>query len=735
MKRSKRQNPFVLIEGTSLTGFQLDIQPRLIPAPTAPTQNQNQNSNSNNNPQQQQLRTNTAIDATTATTLALPVPHSLASELDKALSKKLQHRIIYKPPPGENRKSLIALHDEAIKAMLSQQEQDREKRRIRIQGGCCGGFDKHWGNVPDVGSLFTDEDVFHVGGPVEPWAEASTDVFNEFHVQLHNTTLPSILFPSSCGGGGGNGATPSWEMRQKELLKDGSSEKGKKGGKVVGTPGSAVVRYAVAEDSADVSVGNARTPGTAVTQFKLHSSLESRRAEELEEMEDATRAAEAKVAALVLLKDKSLDYQAPSVPQSGGFSARQLSTNNGKPDLCFEYQQYQNQLRQTLQAQLAQSGFSKPQQQSNTKSSAHTIPPNSLISSAATILDLEHSAAPTNQSNSDARYLNRSGNGPLNIRDVKKLFPPVPGNIAPKGGVRRKSKWATSQTVVHKRDVEGLFYPDGDTASTRDDNKTRSQLKQKLLQARANLAKNSSVTKLPDVFPRISLTSPDSPPSTATIKNTLPIATITTSDTTTSLPNLPLVPQKPSSRDSILHRHSVPYLPRKLTTTTQTHNMHPPLVYLETPIRIADQIQQERMRYAEVSNGRGVVGGYVKPVPQKGVGFMSRSSNGGGGDGSGKRYSMTKSLSLLSLNCSIGGGMTVSDRKSIADREREKKKSGRWYDGVEGSAVFGGVSPNKAVVRNLEIAYGNREDCKNGVDPVLLASKLAKNMHSVIARM
>ncbi|KAJ3079398.1 hypothetical protein HDU99_010958, partial [Rhizoclosmatium hyalinum] len=541
MKRSKRQNPFVLIEGTSLTGFQLDIQPRLIPAPTAPTQNQNQNPNSNNNPQQQQLRTNTAIDATTATTLALPVPHSLASELDKALSKKLQHRIIYKPPPGENRKSLIALHDEAIKAMLSQQEQDREKRRIRIRAAVLGpgglenvGSMEHatkppvqsplvkpghppvsssqkekpspavvnaptrekeavvgvstntGGNVPDVGSLFTDEDVFHVGGPVEPWAEASTDVFNEFHVQLHNTTLPSILFPSSCGGGGGNGATPSWEMRQKELLKDGSSvggggvrkEKGRKGGKVVGTPGSAVVRYAVAEDSADVSVANARTPGTAATQFRLHSSLESRRAEELEEMEDATRAAEAKVAALVLLKDKSLDYQASSVSQSGGFSARQLSTNNGKPDLCFEYQQYQNQLRQTLQAQLAQSGFSKPQQQSNTKSSAHAIPPNSLISSAATILDLEHSAAPTNQSNSDARYLNRSRNGPLNIRDVKKLFPPVPGNIAPKGGVRRKSKWATSQTVVHKRDVEGLFYPDVDTASTRDDNKTRSQLKQ-----------------------------------------------------------------------------------------------------------------------------------------------------------------------------------------------------------------------------------------------------------------
>ncbi|KAI9333018.1 hypothetical protein BDR26DRAFT_898719 [Obelidium mucronatum] len=250
-----KRHPFVLIQGNKISGTSLQLREYAQEQPPhAAPLGASQSHRSAAAPQ----RLNTAIDPSVALDQPLSLVDLDVKELDRAIARKLQHRIVYKPPTDEKRRSLIELHDSTVAAamlgrkkralqhdaaatddareyqLLAEAEQFYSgrsliERKQLYTNTCTSRNAKEHASLPpappstaptapkaskNIPSLFTDDEVFHVGGAVEPWAEAEKDAFNEFHVQLHNTKLTNFLFPSTFGGGGGNGMTPSWESRQ-----------------------------------------------------------------------------------------------------------------------------------------------------------------------------------------------------------------------------------------------------------------------------------------------------------------------------------------------------------------------------------------------------------------------------------------------------------------------------------------------------------------------------------------
>ncbi|KAI9329879.1 hypothetical protein BDR26DRAFT_872048, partial [Obelidium mucronatum] len=798
-------------------------------------------------------------------------------------------------------------------------------------------------NIP---SLFTDDEVFHVGGAVEPWAEAEKDAFNEFHVQLHNTNLTNFLFPSTFGGGGGNGITPSWESRQPGLVgtannpnnsnttsnnNNNSSSLGNKDGGVGGKqpkkrkPGATgasitgVVKYSIPPpmagyDGMPVSSvaaavqpippspklaaritgtrtrgddhgillhsggGSLEQSGFPAKPYSSSSPKTQRRSQEIstpvhttclqllvpsvppspraEAESRAKRASDARIAAITLLKEKSHHHHHHLPPRIPKHSTDDIV---GNPEAFVGYQQFQEQLRQTLHARFGEAETSS----SSGGTVIAAVTPTANFSEGR---NGKHSAAPAKYA-ACSRQPSRSQN--LNIRDIKKLFPPV----AKSNG---NTKWVTSQLVLHRRISDGLLTGGGAALSKQQQSNLnqeilsemggdtiRSQLKQKLLIARSSLSSKkiaSTITKLPNVFRTVANSEKQYVPITtitslaSTLSTHLPPAAASASasqinqyaktlpasssiqqqlyhqdqhQSTTSLPTL----SKNQSSCSItstnmqsqqqsphLHQPLNPHIhPLRKPRTKhqqqqqqqQQHSIHP-LLLTEQSARIGEikrfnhnnhnnninnegvndnknikinssSDQQYSQHHLHHLQGESSSDSYsqhlpvtstsdfkdplsiismtpVQVVSGSGAGSNPVAGGGGGDSGTGigivglttKGYVVPQKDSMgfqLSLSCSLGmmkpgpmgsmaataaaaggggGGGGTNENLGVAGGVggggRGGGKGGRLKYAAGGAGRKTSLDMSRKAVQN---------DCKHGVDPVLLASKLAKNMHSI----
>ncbi|KAI9328975.1 hypothetical protein BDR26DRAFT_900582 [Obelidium mucronatum] len=307
-----KRHPFVLIQGNKISGTSLQLREYAQEQPPhAAPLGASQSHRSAAAPQ----RLNTAIDPSVALDQSLSLVDLDVKELDRAIARKLQHRIVYKPPTDEKRRSLIELHDSTVAAAMLRRKKralqhdaaatddEREyqllaeaeqfysgrsliERKQHYTNTYTSRNAKEHASLPpappstaptapkaskNIPSLFTDDEVFHVGGAVEPWAEAEKDAFNEFHFLVSinfwwrgwerdnailgiSTTGESYVGWNSCSGNANNpnnsNATSNSNNNSNSSLgnKDGGAggkqPKKRKPG-ATGDPITGVVKYSI----------------------------------------------------------------------------------------------------------------------------------------------------------------------------------------------------------------------------------------------------------------------------------------------------------------------------------------------------------------------------------------------------------------------------------------------------------------------------------------------------------